>query len=105
MIVKLLTEHHFEFLSLKGGCRGSSKSTHVKIPYCWKVHALAHLLYIIFVSDLLQSEKEACNEARCLRSRTLVFFFRLAYRYKISLLTFIGVTTWKFNTRLQIELN
>ena len=23
MIVKLLTEHHLEFLSLKGGCRGS----------------------------------------------------------------------------------
>ena len=30
MIVKLLTEHHLEFLSLKGGCRGSSKSTLVK---------------------------------------------------------------------------
>ena len=27
MIVKLLTEHHLEFLSLKGGCRGSSQST------------------------------------------------------------------------------
>ena len=31
MIVKLLTEHHLEFLSLKGGCRGSSESTLVKI--------------------------------------------------------------------------
>ena len=30
MIVKLLTEHHLEFLSLKGGCRGSSESTLVK---------------------------------------------------------------------------
>ena len=30
MIVKLLTEHHLEFLGLKGGCRGSSESTHVK---------------------------------------------------------------------------
>ena len=30
MIVKLLTEHHLEFLSLKEGCRGSSKSTLVK---------------------------------------------------------------------------
>ena len=29
MIVKLLTEHDLEFLSLKGGCRGSSESTHV----------------------------------------------------------------------------
>ena len=27
MIVKLLTEHHLEFPSLKGGCRGSSEST------------------------------------------------------------------------------
>ena len=27
MIVKLLTEHHLEFLSLKGGCTGSSEST------------------------------------------------------------------------------
>ena len=26
MIVKLLTEHHLEFLSLKGGCTGSSES-------------------------------------------------------------------------------
>ena len=41
MIVKLVTEHHLEFLSLKEGCRGSSESTHVKIPYCWKSHALA----------------------------------------------------------------
>ena len=27
MIVKLLTEHHLEFLSLKGGCRGLSEYT------------------------------------------------------------------------------
>ena len=44
MIVKLLTEHHLEFLSFKGGCRGSSKSTHVKMPHCLKSHALAHLM-------------------------------------------------------------
>ena len=30
MSVKLLTEHHLEFLSLKGGCTGSSESTLVK---------------------------------------------------------------------------
>ena len=33
---KLLTEHHLEFLSLKGGCTGSSKSTLIKMPHCWK---------------------------------------------------------------------
>ena len=31
MIVKLLTEHHLEFLSLKGGCTGLSESTLGKI--------------------------------------------------------------------------
>ena len=41
MIVKLLTEHHLEFLSLKGSCRGSSESTLVKISLCWKSHAAA----------------------------------------------------------------
>ena len=35
MSVKLLTEHHLEFLSLKGGCTGSSESTLVKMPHCW----------------------------------------------------------------------
>ena len=44
--VKLLTEHHFELLSLKGGCTGSSESTLVKIPHCWKSHAAAYLFYI-----------------------------------------------------------
>ena len=46
MIVKLLTEHYLEFLSFKGGCTGSSESTHVKMPHCWKSHALAHLFSI-----------------------------------------------------------
>ena len=45
MIVKLLTEHHLEFLCLKGGCRGSSESTLVKISICWKSHAAAHVSY------------------------------------------------------------
>ena len=44
MIVKLLTEHNLEFLSLKGGCPSSSESTHEKMPNCWKSHQLAHML-------------------------------------------------------------
>ena len=43
MIVKLLTEHHFEFLSLKGGCRGLSESSLVRMSNCWKSHAVAQL--------------------------------------------------------------
>ena len=46
MIVKLLTEHHLEFLNLTGGSRGLSESTHVKMLYCWKSHALAHLIHL-----------------------------------------------------------
>ena len=43
MTVKLLTEHHLEFLGLKGGCTGSSESTLVKMPHCWKSHVTAHI--------------------------------------------------------------
>ena len=46
MIVKLLTEHHLEFLSLTGGCTGSSETTLVKMPHCWKSYALAHLFAV-----------------------------------------------------------
>ena len=52
MIVKLLTEHHLEFLSLKGGCRGSSESTHVKMPHCWKSRAMAHIRHFSVTVDL-----------------------------------------------------
>ena len=44
MIVKLLTEHHLEFLSLKGGCTGSSEATLVKMSNCWKSHAAADFI-------------------------------------------------------------
>ena len=35
---------HLEFLSLKGSCRGSSKSTLVKMSNCWKSHATALMI-------------------------------------------------------------
>ena len=44
MIVELLTEHHLEFLSLKGCCTGWSESTLVKMPHCWKSHVTAHII-------------------------------------------------------------
>ena len=51
MIVKLLNEHHIKFLSLKGGCRGLSESSLVKMSNCWKSHAAAKLsLSIEFLS-------------------------------------------------------
>ena len=47
MNIELLTEHHLEFLSLKGGCRGSSESTHVKKSNCWKSHVAAQMLLLL----------------------------------------------------------
>ena len=47
MSIKLLTEHHLEFLSLKGGCSGLSESTLVKMPHCWKSHVTAHVKLIL----------------------------------------------------------
>ena len=49
MIVKLFTEHHLEFLSLKGGGTGLSESTLVKMPHCWKSHVTAIILPFISV--------------------------------------------------------
>ena len=43
MSVKLLTEHHLEFLSLKGGYTGLSESIHVKIPHCWKSRVIVNI--------------------------------------------------------------
>ena len=43
MSVKLLTEHHLEFLSLKESCTGSSESTLIKMPHCWKSSVTAHM--------------------------------------------------------------
>ena len=39
--IKLLTEQHLQFLSLKGGCTGSAESTLIKMPHYWKSHFTA----------------------------------------------------------------
>ena len=41
MNVKLLTEHHVQFLSFKGDSTKSSESTLVKMPLFWKSHVAA----------------------------------------------------------------
>ena len=53
MIVKQLTEQHLEFLSLKGGCKGSIESRPVKMPHCWKSHAKAHIVFFILLSSVI----------------------------------------------------
>ena len=55
MPVKLMTEHHLEFLSLTEGCTGSSESIHVKMPHCHM--SQLHYVYAIRrpTSRLVQS--------------------------------------------------
>ena len=43
MTIRLLTKLRLEFLSLKGGCTGSSECTLVNMPHCWKSHVVAHI--------------------------------------------------------------
>ena len=50
--VKLMTEQHLEFLSLKGGCSGSSESTLVKMHHCWKSHAATRMCWIYTATEI-----------------------------------------------------
>ena len=59
VLIKLLTEHHLEFLSLKGDCTGWYESTLVKMPHCWKSHITA---------QLYKSEKHKCISSEKYRS-------------------------------------
>ena len=58
MTVNLLTEHHLEDLSLKGGSTGSYESTLVKIPHCWKVYGAAHIAFIFLSFGITDSHVE-----------------------------------------------
>ena len=59
-----MTEQHFEYLNLKGGCTGSSESTLVKMPHCWKSYVAAHFISgYSRVGDGQYAEREQRNAA------------------------------------------
>ena len=58
MIVKLLTEHHLEFLSLKGGCRGSSE---LYLSKCQIVGNLMWRLIFLFLGVKLALSPEKAD--------------------------------------------
>ena len=68
MIVKLLTEHHLEFLSLKVGCIDSSESTLVKLPHCWKSHVAAHISFIYVHTLYMRADKALVSLHICVKS-------------------------------------
>ena len=80
MTVKLLTEHHLEFLSLKGGCTDSSESTLslVKMPYCWKSCVKREFLPI---SNLIQDQQ---IPSYCLSHSKPANYFPLPTSFKTS---------------------
>ena len=59
MTVKLLTEQHFEFPSLKRSCTCSSDSTLVKMPHCWELHVAAQI--ILAKQKVSTSFKVSCS--------------------------------------------
>ena len=63
MTVKLLTEHHLEFLNLKGGCTGSSESTLVR---CHMVgnHVTAHMVNVLKFCTVVAYHKSLDKHGR-----------------------------------------
>ena len=59
MIVKLLSEHHSEFLSLTEGCIGSFESTLVKLPHCWKSQLIYYMTSILVLIGFSLTVKAA----------------------------------------------
>ena len=56
LIVKLMTEHNLEFVSLKGGCIGLSEVALVKMSNCWISHAVVYNL----IGDMFKITKICC---------------------------------------------
>ena len=86
MSVKLLTEHRLEFVSLKGGCTGSSESTLVKMRHCvaaqfmiyWlRTDAYNHISEKRKNSDKYHKSSFSCMQCAvsCSSSLKLCFFF------------------------------
>ena len=79
MIVKLLTEHHLTLLSLTEGCTGSSESTLVKMPHCWKSHVAAHFCLISMFAKII-SEKSKVGQCHLkVRIQISIFLFILYF--------------------------
>ena len=83
MSVRLLTDPYLEFLSLKGGCTGSSESGHVKMPHCWKSHVTA----LLFLSIFLKYEYSVPNHIEPVSIVTSPFKQRLRLLRRKLLLT------------------
>ena len=79
MSVKLLTEHRLEFVSLKGGCTGSSESTLVKM-HCVAARIDAYDTLGTFIAQRKRPDKYHKSSFSCMQcavscSSSLILFF------------------------------
>ena len=65
MDVKLLTEFHLEFLSLKIGCKGLYESTHVRMSHCWRSNVAVHIYCIKSLTRTYGNYKLQTNLCNC----------------------------------------
>ena len=100
MTVKLLAEQHLEFVSLKGGCRGSSESTLVKMPHFWKSYVTAQysvmlgMGHFLWLKPLLKSKAPLLKrKAPLLKSKAKVFN-SFARGTSLPTIVFYAVTSW-----------
>ena len=67
MSVKLLTEHHLEFLSLKGGCTGSSESILLEIT-CHgsfvKIYQQNHFIHLFTTMTMFEYKLQGQEASR-----------------------------------------
>ena len=104
MTVKLLTKHHLEFLSLKGGYTCSSESTLVLSKYhivgnlmlrlnyliSTKTHVLVNILFFLnFVKKLSKKDKMSCVS------------FYMPYLNRVNILAFYFFSLSLSNSNLQ----
>ena len=73
MSLKLLTEHYLEFLSLTGGCTGSSEATLVKMPHCWKSRVIAQFSLFDFRQNVVNF---GCLAKRFFGHTELILFIK-----------------------------
>ena len=99
MSAKLLTGHHLEFLSLKGGCIVPSESTHVKIPHYWKSLGTAHLMLYKPASLM---ETAATTNRRTFKCLSISSFCRLSRKIQLLLFTAnVNVTLHRIRWQLK----
>ena len=75
----MTVKHHLEFLSLIGGCIGSSKSTLVKMSHCWKSHAMTQMYFSGANAGLVRVVASGINE----QTKVLDRESRSSYVYRI----------------------